>query len=485
MRAQFTFISGSRAGQTDVFGQAFINIGRHPDCTLRFDADKDLDVSARHASITLTGSLYVLRDLGSTNGTFVNGRKLTGDHVLATRDVIRFGLNGPQVEFTPITDARPGPQEAPSRSLQPSGTVVFGSSEPAAQPAPQVLSAEQQRRPRRTPGPGTTQRVKAEVARQTHHLRRFTWVLVGLLGLTIAAWMWDRQENRRELATQRALLMSTVDSLVDQIGALAAGSEGLKQALDSARSSAQQLRGQLAAAPNDESTIADLRHRLEAAVRLQQSLSRAATLDGTMIARQNRNAVALVFVQYQNGKTVTGTGFAVRTDPEGGFLVTNRHVVWDSATSTPAAKIGVVFEGTAQNFRADIVRLHPSADVALLRVSVHRGIDVVQGLADSAWLPAPGEPVASLGFPLGLDLAEGAGWRQTGMTSTLTLGTVARVLPTLLQLDSYGAPGSSGSPIFDRHGNVMGVLWGGQPGSNGRIVYGVPIRAVYQVISGD
>lgn len=77
MKAQFTFISGARAGQTDVFSQAHISIGRHPQSELRFDADQDLDVSSRHASVTLVGEFYVLRDLGSTNGTFVNEKQVT------------------------------------------------------------------------------------------------------------------------------------------------------------------------------------------------------------------------------------------------------------------------------------------------------------------------------------------------------------------------------------------------------------------------
>jgi S1-C subfamily serine protease len=166
-------------------------------------------------------------------------------------------------------------------------------------------------------------------------------------------------------------------------------------------------------------------------------------------------------------------------------VITNRHVVVDSASGSTAVKMGVVFNGTAQNFRADIVRIDPHVDLALLRVSVHRGIPVVQGLADSGRAPLVGEPVATLGFPLGLDLAEGSAWHDKGMASTLTLGTVSRTLPTLLQLDSYGAPGSSGSPIFDRHGNVLGVVYGGQPGTNGRIIYGVPVGFVYQLLSGD
>ena len=93
MKAQFTFLSGSRAGQTDVLSQANISIGRHPQSELKFDPDKDLDVSSRHASVTLVGDLWVLRDLGSTNGTFVNGRQVPsrGKAMVGHGDRLRFG----------------------------------------------------------------------------------------------------------------------------------------------------------------------------------------------------------------------------------------------------------------------------------------------------------------------------------------------------------------------------------------------------------
>jgi S1-C subfamily serine protease len=480
MKAQFTFLSGSRAGQTDIFSQPYIAIGRHPECHLRFDPDQDLDVSARHAAVTLTGELYVLRDLGSTNGTWVNGKRLTGDHVLASRDRIRFGPNGPQVEFTAIPEPRPGlqPPPPPEARLQPAGTVAFGRPGPTG-PAPPPSGSSQP--PRRTPGPGSTTRVKLEVARQTRGLRRTTIILFGLLLLSLAAYLWQAQDAQRRLAAQREALLAVVDSLVAEIGTLSSGSEGLRAALDSARADAQALRQQLARAPNDAGAIAELRHRLDATVRLQQSLASAARLDAPFIARQNREAVGLVFVQHRNQKVFTGTGFAVRVDSQGGFVVTNQHVVVDSLTGTAAEKIGVVFEGSNQNFRAEIAKLHPSADLALLRVDV-RGLTPVRGLAPRDRRPAVGEPVATIGFPLGLDLAAGADWRRLGVAATLTLGTVSRVVPDLLQLDSYGAPGSSGSPVFDRDGRVVGVLYGGQPGSQGRIVYAVPVGRVYDLL---
>jgi len=61
---------------------------------------------------------------------------------------------------------------------------------------------------------------------------------------------------------------------------------------------------------------------------------------------------------------------------------------------------------------------------------------------------------------------------------TLTVGTVSKVLPDVVQVDGYGAPGSSGSPIFGRGGRVVGVLYGGERESQGKIIYAVPAGQV-------
>jgi len=52
---------------------------------------QDPEVSRRHASITRESEGFVLRDLGSNNGTFVNGQRLGGPQVLRNGDVIMLG----------------------------------------------------------------------------------------------------------------------------------------------------------------------------------------------------------------------------------------------------------------------------------------------------------------------------------------------------------------------------------------------------------
>jgi len=51
----------------------------------------DAEISRRHARLTFQGGKYVLEDLGSTNGTFVNGQRLAGPRVLKAGEVVQFG----------------------------------------------------------------------------------------------------------------------------------------------------------------------------------------------------------------------------------------------------------------------------------------------------------------------------------------------------------------------------------------------------------
>lgn len=54
-------------------------------------AINDAEVSRHHARLTFQGGKFVLEDLGSTNGTFVNGQRLSGPRVLKAGEIVSFG----------------------------------------------------------------------------------------------------------------------------------------------------------------------------------------------------------------------------------------------------------------------------------------------------------------------------------------------------------------------------------------------------------
>ena len=80
--------SGPTAGKVHTLDQEEIFIGR--------DLNNDIvinnpEVSRRHCRLLLQGLNYVVEDLGSTNGTFVNGQRLSGPHILYPGEVMTLG----------------------------------------------------------------------------------------------------------------------------------------------------------------------------------------------------------------------------------------------------------------------------------------------------------------------------------------------------------------------------------------------------------
>jgi tetratricopeptide (TPR) repeat protein len=70
-------------------------IGRGPENSLCLPSSV---VSRLHAEVIRLGQDFVLRDLGSTNGSYLNGKRIT-ESMLSDGDQIRFGSNGPEMTF--------------------------------------------------------------------------------------------------------------------------------------------------------------------------------------------------------------------------------------------------------------------------------------------------------------------------------------------------------------------------------------------------
>ena len=90
----------------------------------------DPEVSRRHARLFFTGSTYAIEDLGSTNGTFVHGQRLSGPFLLSPGDWITLGekviLKFDRVEFDPdatVATFRPQSFSAP-QAVNPVVNVV-------------------------------------------------------------------------------------------------------------------------------------------------------------------------------------------------------------------------------------------------------------------------------------------------------------------------------------------------------------------------
>ena len=104
-------VTGSKANSTESFDLPLsreIVLGRDPSAQIQFDAVKDDLVSRLHARISQDpGNLnsFSITDLGSRNGTFVNGKKISATTKLGLGDAIQLGNDGPKMEFD--LDPRP------------------------------------------------------------------------------------------------------------------------------------------------------------------------------------------------------------------------------------------------------------------------------------------------------------------------------------------------------------------------------------------
>ncbi len=69
-------------------GSGVVTVGRLPECTISIN---DANISRNHAQVKATATAYVVVDLGSTNGTMVNGVRIAGEQRLRDGDIVSFG----------------------------------------------------------------------------------------------------------------------------------------------------------------------------------------------------------------------------------------------------------------------------------------------------------------------------------------------------------------------------------------------------------
>lgn len=122
-------LSGSKANQIEqlpVGDTREFAIGRDPASKIAFDPVGDSVVSRKHAVIRIAGEngdvSFKLSDAGSSNGTFLNGERVTGEVELLPEDTIELGAKGPKFTF----DVQPRPASFAAR------TQVIGVSDTAA-----------------------------------------------------------------------------------------------------------------------------------------------------------------------------------------------------------------------------------------------------------------------------------------------------------------------------------------------------------------
>ena len=96
-----------------------ITLGRSRENDVVFDPHRDPLVSGKHAAISIHEGRLWLRDLGSSNGTFLNGVRISAVQVVQPGDQITLGHEGPRLGAS-LLDERAAVPPPPPRSSSPS-----------------------------------------------------------------------------------------------------------------------------------------------------------------------------------------------------------------------------------------------------------------------------------------------------------------------------------------------------------------------------
>jgi len=483
-----------------------LTLGRAPSNVAVIPGDAYPQVSAHHARIRQDGHDLVLEDLGSRNGTFVNGERVE-QRRLRDGDIVQLGSHGPQfvVEFP----------------LGQSATVVVD-----PETAARVLGTD--------PGSSTTVfKVKralgippdADVAqwvqRHERRWRKSAWltVAVGLLvGVGVAIAAAGRADGLDQIAQLNAELNAKLAAASQAFDRQREEWEAQKAALERERTA---LLAQIErVASHEESSsaeLAELRRRLDDTNRSLERFNpvnvELARLEG--IGRVQR---AVVYVEtrlrFRSSKSQrllrrhggqgtddasndedhayeresSGSGFCIHPD---GFIISNAHVVQprgydqpividESETLVPELTHTVVFSGDARRHRAEIVRVIdvPEEDLALLRIEPFPDMPYLPDFRVDVPPPPIGAEVYLHGFPLGrMAIQEG-----DRVIASSFRGILSRSVSNWLQVDAAVHPGNSGGPLTDGAGRVIGVVCRVQRIPEGALApdmgYAVPIAAV-------
>ena len=156
---------------------------------------------------------------------------------------------------------------------------------------------------------------------------------------------------------------------------------------------------------------------------------------------------------------------------ESGLILTNLHVV------SGASRIEVEFaDGTRSE--AALVSTQPESDLAVVKATVLPD-DLKAATLGSSRDLAEGDLVVAVGFPFGIGPSVSAGV-VSGLGREYRSAEGARPLSDLIQFDAAANPGSSGGPLVNAAGEVVGIVTAilspGNTGAFAGIAFAVPIQ---------
>jgi S1-C subfamily serine protease len=548
-----THLSGAKQNQIDQLrldGMHELVLGRDPSAQVVIDAKDDL-AGRRHASIRINtddaGRMsFTLADLGSQNGTFLNGQKIGGPTELMPGDTIELARGGPKLGF----DVQPLPPYLAPR------TRVMAAMQPATRvmdAAPTVAA---------TAAPAPVMAAKQGVGMET---------VQGLLAE-------ERKAQNRNWMYGAAAVLAVIAIGGGALQLMRPPPAPPPPPAGPATLSAQQIYDKFGAA----TVVVYLNWSLYDGQTGQKIFQKYFQVnDGTRVA---------AYIKLPDGKTVRwlttdddggtnlpvgeegrGSGFVVNSN---GLIITNKHVGagwnvsfgeidktgavfqlnadghpvvnshgepvltpldqqgYDDLAGWIPASGGLVFQndlpvpisgarsfrganddlevqfpGSATHVQARMVSFSDVADAALVKIDAGSALPTVQIAADNA--VHAGEQVVVLGYPgstpetIEKKLSDEAGQFHEIMTSTpnltVTTGDVSAVgkppsdsgtsasvgeMGTVYELsDNSTGHGNSGGPVFNAQGQVIGLFTYGLQAAGATVSFAVPIHFARDLIN--
>lgn len=165
-------------------------------------------------------------------------------------------------------------------------------------------------------------------------------------------------------------------------------------------------------------------------------------------------------------RPVGGSGVIVRPD---GYIVTNDHVVEKARDGKVKVKLASGESYTGVVFR------DKRSDLAVIKINPSKPLPTVK-FADSDALKV-GQWAIAIGSPFGQDNSVTAGIVSALHRKSMIGGANGRYYPELIQTDASINPGNSGGPLFNIHGELIGVNVAIDSPSGGSVGIGFAIPA--------
>ena len=514
MRMMLYHLAGSLQGKTQRFDTDTVTFGSDEGCGVRFDASRDREVHPLHAALTVEQGVPILRDRTGHRLVFVNGLKQT-EAALRDGDLIQFGESGPEVRFrlpadgaqaskplkTIVEDSRDILVRTPHpRYLSPFYLTrhILGEIMMHASPSVRLAAAVVGLIPlllilwlgialyREHQATVLTQRQMADLIRQLE------------TGRLTQAELEQRIERERRLAEEAKRQQE------EQIAVLTAK----LQAQEAARKSQREIeavREQIAAIRQAQSFAEDIVRRFEGSVGFLQGgygfrdkasarPLRYRGFDKLGNPYVDKDGTALVTLEGTAPPVViyfAGTAFLI---DRGGTIITNRHLVrmWESFEPAQQAiaagfepelrLLRLFFPGEESPYGVTEQAVSDRVDLAVLRTdrAPAKAVPLAMALDQTG---QAGEPVVMLSYPgsvdtllvravpsVGQEILNKAGGdpvrlldeiaRRRLIRPLATQGHISDVSADLITYEAASASGSSGAPLFNRAGKVIGVNYG-------------------------